>query len=201
MFDHDDESGHLFVEKDNTEEAPGKAMHVPEDWNWLRDPDGSSSVSSRELSLTDDWFARFRDLEALFALRQLKPGDTGRVRVAVIDTGIDMGHIAIQAAVENGQIARVCDWVDGREGIEDEKIGDSEGHGTYIASVILDMAPHVDLYIARVSKQRVLSDREAENIAKVRVFILTSTLPSKYYTASSYSTSPGYLYCCLKLGM
>lgn len=130
------------------------------------------SVSTQEHGPTDNWFARFRRLEALSPLQQLPPGDPRRVRVAIIDTGVDMGHIDIQAAAANGQIVKVCDWVDGREGVEDENIGDFEGHGTHIASVILDMAPHVDLYIARVTKQRELFDGEAENVAKVRVSCL-----------------------------
>lgn len=136
------------------------------------DSGSQSSLSTQEYGPTDNWFARFRGLEALSPLQQLHPGDPRRVRVAIIDTGIDMGHIDIQAAAANGQIVKVCDWVDGRDGVEDENIGDSEGHGTHIASVLLDMAPHVDLYIARVTKQRELFDSEAENVAKVRAYCL-----------------------------
>lgn len=145
------------------------------------DPSPQQSTSPQEHSPTDDWFARFQGLEALFPLRQLEPGDTRRVRIAIIDTGIDMGHVDIQAAAVNGQIAKVCDWVDGREGVEDENIGDASGHGTHIASVILNMAPHVDLYIARVTKRRELFDTEAENVAKVRtLFVFTFHFPHEW---------------------
>lgn len=139
------------------------------------DPNVPSSNSPHEYSPTDTWISKFRQLKALYPLQLLKQGDSNRVRVAIIDTGIDLGHVDMQAAVSDGRIAKVCDWVDGRGGIEDESTGDSIGHGTHITSIILDMAPNVDVYIGRVAKGRELSDDQAENVAKVSNLIWGTT--------------------------
>lgn len=145
-----------------------KAADTGELYTLFGDPNTSSYVSPQGRSLTDIWTEKFQNLKELCPLQELEPGDSRRVRVAVIDTGIDMTHVDIQAAVANGRVIKVCDWVDGQEGIEDDMVGDSFGHGTHVASVILDMAPNVDLYIARVAKGRELSHSQAENVAKVR---------------------------------
>lgn len=53
------------------------------------------SVPHPEHGLIDNWFARFRRLKALSPLQHLRPGDSRRVRVAILDTGIDIGYIEI----------------------------------------------------------------------------------------------------------
>jgi hypothetical protein len=158
-------------ESDSPLFAPDSPKHTDtgELYTIYGDLNAPSSVLPQEYDPTHLWFKRFQALKALCPLQQLDPGDSRRVRVAVIDSGIDMGHVDIQAAAVNGRIAKVCDWVDGRDGVEDEGVGDSSGHGTHIASVILDMAPNVDLYIARVTKGREVSHSQAENVAKVRL--------------------------------
>lgn len=146
------------------------------------------STRHPEYGPIDSWFEKFRDLDVLSPLRQLRPGDSRRVRLAIIDTGIDIGHVQMQAAAISGQIVKVCTWVDGQGGAEDESGGDSEGHGTHIASVILGMTPHVDLYIARVTKTRKLSDDEAENAAKVSIYAIHRSFIS-YLCATSFACS------------
>lgn len=86
-----------------------------------------------------------------------------RVKVAILDTGIDTGHHLIQARKE--RIKDVRTWVGGLGGKEDRRAGDSSGHGTHIANLLLDMAPDTDIYIARIAK---FNPIEPSEIAKVR---------------------------------
>ncbi|KAI9739332.1 MAG: hypothetical protein M1834_007545 [Cirrosporium novae-zelandiae] len=44
--------------------------------------------------------------------------------------------------------------------VEEKRGGDLSGHGTHIAGIILDLAPNVDIYNARVTKTRELDDIE-----------------------------------------
>lgn len=97
--------------------------------------------------------------DALEMLRPLRPiedvtqdwawgGSTGKgVKVAVIDSGIDVSHEAVGGRVE-GYIS----ISDGREGIvyHTEPHEDAYGHGTACAGIIRAVAPECDLYSIKV---------------------------------------------------
>lgn len=87
---------------------------------------------------------------------------TTKVKVAILDTGLDMGHHSIRARKE--RIKDVRTWVDGLGGKEDRRAGDSSGHGTYIANLLLDVAPDTDIYVARIAESSPIQPSE---IAKV----------------------------------
>lgn len=84
-------------------------------------------------------------------------GSTGRgVRVAVLDSGIDNGHPAVEGVVQQ--------WV---EPILDEKLGvtyntdshgDLFGHGTACAGIIHNLAPEAELISIRVLGRRLSGD-------------------------------------------
>lgn len=77
---------------------------------------------------------------------------TGRgVEVAVIDSGIDASHPALQGKVKRACVAH--DRGDGQieyEEIPGEKSYDSFGHGSGVAGIILDIAPDVELISVKV---------------------------------------------------
>ncbi|KAI1394275.1 ankyrin [Hypoxylon trugodes] len=64
-----------------------------------------------------------------------------KIRVAVLDTGIDLGH-------EDWRRPR-ADMMNFCGGSESD-IQDVDGHGTQVAGIILRLAPRADVYIARV---------------------------------------------------
>ena len=75
-------------------------------------------------------------------------GRTGRgVRVAVVDSGIDVRHAALadkvkesaEAVVENGKVV-----------FRPSTSGDQAGHGTACAGIITEVAPDVELYSVKV---------------------------------------------------
>ena len=79
-----------------------------------------------------------------------------RVRVAILDTGVDFTHPIISAARKNKSIASQC--FPGSAGTLPspnslDTLGDAHGHGTHGASVLLQTAPNASLYIARVTDQ------------------------------------------------
>lgn len=79
---------------------------------------------------------------------QLAPKLGEGVTVAVIDTGLDLGHPAF-----SGRLTPEATWYDFVEGdaLPQEVAGDAYGHGTAVASIVLQVAPK-----ARVLPLRVL---------------------------------------------
>lgn len=70
-----------------------------------------------------------------------------RVRIAVLDTGLDTSHPDYEAQEERIQGVKSfipdCRQRDG--------IFDRCGHGTHVAGLLLDFAPDAELYIAKIS--------------------------------------------------
>ena len=90
-----------------------------------------------------------------------------RVKIAIIDTRVDLENPFIRASKK--RIRGEKSWVDDGNGIMD-----SSGHGTYIAGLLLKVAPEADIYIARVAKSGVLN--KTEDIAEVY-----SLIPENHY--------------------
>ena len=66
-----------------------------------------------------------------------------KVKVAVINTGIDMSHFVPKEAC--GRVKQVKSWV------KAEDAGDSHGAGTHAAALILKVAPAAEIYVARIA--------------------------------------------------
>jgi len=77
-------------------------------------------------------------------VRPEKPTD--RVRVAILDTGVDVTHDDLQSPWIDGQI-----FYQNFVGTRSDIPQDDDGHGTHITSILLQMAENVDIYVARVS--------------------------------------------------
>lgn len=112
---------------------------------------------------TDDWIRRFKSLvvsnlkSCEMVEKELisKAASEDRIKVAILDSGIDMTHISIRARKK--RIKDIRTWTCGYSGAK-AKGGDKSGHGTHIAGIILDLAPNVDIYIAQVTEGRELDD-------------------------------------------
>lgn len=75
-------------------------------------------------------------------------GRTGRgVRVAVVDSGVDVEHPALMGKVKESVEAVV---EGGRVSFQPSTSGDAAGHGTACAGIITTIAPEVELYSVKV---------------------------------------------------
>ena len=83
-----------------------------------------------------------------------------RIKVAVLDTGLDMTHPTIKA--NQDRIKDVRSWLPlSRTNVG----GDLSGHGTHVTALLLDVAPDCDVYIAQIADLHPISP---DQIAKVR---------------------------------
>jgi hypothetical protein len=81
------------------------------------------------------------------------------VKVAILDTGIDRIHETIEARETNLKA-----WHNYHDESQRD-VPDMNGHGTFAASLILDYAPDVELYVIKIADKNVLP--HAKVIVKV----------------------------------
>ncbi|QKX64567.1 uncharacterized protein TRUGW13939_11742 [Talaromyces rugulosus] len=85
-----------------------------------------------------------------------------KIRIAVIDTGIDdEDDILIKGARDSGRITNCRGFTTGNNG--DYK--DVNGHGTHVARLILQVAPEAEIVIAKVSDGSTMKPSEYRRIA------------------------------------
>ena len=89
-----------------------------------------------------------------------------RIRIAVIDTGIDFRHPGIMIAKDKGRLRKEwChSWVGAETDVQDE---DDEIHGTNCAYILHKAAPEANIYIEKVFQRNNLKTYQAKNIAMV----------------------------------
>jgi subtilisin family serine protease len=126
------------------------------------------------------WFKNFTD--EVYPLFGWEDEDVRKVKVAILDTGIDSYHPFLTDALDMVKHSRYRDFT--KSSLDDVATPtDICGHGTYIAGIFLRLAPHVELYIARVCETTDLGSKEASQVAEVSrnlVLSMTSAYPNIY---------------------
>lgn len=71
------------------------------------------------------------------------------VKIAILDTGIDLNHPDVQACDENIKAKYNC--LNKRA---NSTVHDLDGHGTFVASLLLDYAPDAEIYIVKIADRK-----------------------------------------------
>ena len=71
------------------------------------------------------------------------------VKIAVLDSGVDLSHPDFDARAEN--IKGTYNWLNEKR---PRAVHDREGHGTFVAGLLLDYAPDADLYVAKIADNK-----------------------------------------------
>ena len=66
--------------------------------------------------------------------------------MALLDTGLDLTHPDMRGC--ESRIKGKYNWVNNQD---KQKVPDSSGHGTHTAGLLLDYAPHAELYVAKIA--------------------------------------------------
>lgn len=86
-----------------------------------------------------------------------------RVKIALIDTGIDVEDPLICPEFASGRI-----W--GRSWVGDElDLTDTWGHGTHLARLVLRTSKSAEVLIAKVAEDKSFTPKNRQNIVEVRV--------------------------------
>jgi subtilisin family serine protease len=121
----------------------------------------------REDDAADTWFQLLRTVHKAIA-ESPPPGlKSTPVKVAIIDSGVCMQHPIIKAYRKRGAISK-----DRCKAFPEtlDHLDDKHGHGTHVADVLLQTAPKIDLYIARVTDDlgNIVEDDDYEGVLNVQ---------------------------------
>ncbi|KAI0439346.1 hypothetical protein F4803DRAFT_531394 [Xylaria telfairii] len=129
----------------------GEEIHCMEYGELLGDKEVENTIDDRRRN-TDKWFSNFQSL--LITHRLLGRDHEERIKVAILDSGIDMQHPDFSDE-DRDRIKKIVTFISSDVGI------DTTGHGTHVAATILRLTKNVDLYIGKITNTSSVSQREA----------------------------------------
>lgn len=129
---------------------------------------GAHEVLSSEAKWAKHFFKRLKAFRtSCETLSMVKSNSPRRVRIAVIDTGIDLGNPLIQAVRTYDPSPIRPEWCRSWVGGEQD-FHDDVGHGTNCAYLAHKAAPDADIYVAKVFSDKKFKLYQAKHIADVR---------------------------------
>lgn len=128
-------------------------------------------MNSREVA--EKWKANFHAACRYYIKREIS--QTQRVKIAILDSGVDGGHRRFNSE----RLKEIRSWVGDCEGVEEIDCVDEMGHGTHNVGLLLDLVPMIDIYVARIAERR---PGDPDKVAKVGSWL--RILASLFTTAS-----------------
>lgn len=127
---------------------------------------GTVLTNWNRIPLAEEWFSKhMRKLNKSFAMhRSGRPEE--EVKIAVLDTGLDIGHLLLRTYQDKGQID-VENYIDFTDP-NNKKPTDDVGHGTCCTHLILKTCHAAKIYVAKVFRKATPDNDTADCIAKVR---------------------------------
>lgn len=108
-----------------------------------------------------DRIARFQEKS-----KEANNSNAEKIRIAVLDSGIDERDQKIRAAIFSKRIKKIQSK--SFVGSSDEDLQDTHGHGTHVTKLLLDTAQAAEIYVGKVFTERNIKDEFMSGIAKVK---------------------------------
>jgi hypothetical protein len=115
----------------------------------------------------EEWLERFERTCHTLVGNCSEINDQEKVKIAILDTGMDLQHRALSG--QYGRCQPIREFVDFHTDREprDTAPVDTDGHGTHVTAILLRVAPMAKIYVARVAEDT--SDIKPEAVALVRI--------------------------------
>lgn len=120
-------------------------------------------TTNRDYQDAYKWVETFKDLRFR--------GDVGcddrqPLKIAILDSGIDLSHPDVKDALDDGRILGYTSFVN------DSDIQDRCGHGTHIAGLLLDLAENIRIYVAKImDTAEAEGEAVRQNIVQVATYL------------------------------
>jgi subtilisin family serine protease len=95
------------------------------------------------------------------ACRKEPDESSPRVKIAILDTGLDLTHPDMADESKDGRL-QYYDFVDNSATIKD-----LDGHGTHCTSILAKLAPNAEIFVARVFQKSRADDSSVAIVTKV----------------------------------
>ena len=92
-----------------------------------------------------------------------------KIRIAIIDSGVDTAHPRIRGAIKSGRIKVCRNFLS----FDHEDYDDEFGHGTWVALLLLQVAPEAEIYVAKVANSQSISKNKVCCIAEVGLLLVS----------------------------
>lgn len=113
----------------------------------------------------DKWFEYLE--KRVLGILDASPPSHEPVKIAILDTGVDMTHPLYRLEEIRDRIKRQ-DFTEPASGDIPRSEDDIDGHGTHISHVLLRVAPYAELYVGKVLQSSKEQDPNmAEHVAQV----------------------------------
>jgi len=123
-----------------------------------------------------DWLNDLKKVSGATARIQRKGVSLPRpVRVAILDTGVDLSRPFFQEGVRRANIKGLADFLPDSKSAE--TAADTFGHGSLMAQLLMEVAPMAEVYIARVAKDTNSLARSSQQIVQVRLVPFAPPFP------------------------
>jgi subtilisin family serine protease len=139
---------------------------------------GNSVDINRDEQSAEAWFKILRDL-----VHPAVSHNTSPIKVAILDTGVNIRHSTIARAFDRKIIEQCRGFPD-----DLDAQADWNGHGTYVASVLLATAPRsVSLFIVRIvdDQGRISNADEVVKVPSICIIIDSRPLTGQSRTTST----------------
>ncbi|KAL7910316.1 peptidase S8/S53 domain-containing protein, partial [Trichoderma velutinum] len=121
---------------------------------------GAAATDSRTLLASRDFFSKMQRFFKLY----LPGGYTEqfpRVKICIIDTGIDLKHPSVRGAKSANRLREMKSFKGDSRDLKDEY-----GHGTHVAELILRLAPEAALCVAKVAVAKTMPREDTKLISE-----------------------------------
>ncbi|KAF4962443.1 hypothetical protein FSARC_9472 [Fusarium sarcochroum] len=114
-------------------------------FQFFDDEANDGDYSAIETEKYRNWRMEYRSVYEKFVGKYLPSLPSNPVKIAILDTGIDRDHTLLEPREEN---------LKGKKNFyntSQKNVPDTNGHGTFAASLILDYAPDAALYVMKIA--------------------------------------------------